>query len=165
MKIQEMSFMLLALVLFFIIAGLFFISVSNANLKNNYENLAKEKAITTAAKLSETPELSCGERLCVDIDKVLALKDNPAFSNFWDVNGLAIRKLYPSINNTNSNEEIECNTGNYDSCNIITLKEPNSNFIEVRSYTALCKKESKDGYSYDKCELGVISAFTEEGKA
>ena len=41
LKIQEMSFMLLGLVLFFIIAGLFFLIISNAGLRQDAETLER----------------------------------------------------------------------------------------------------------------------------
>jgi hypothetical protein len=157
MKIQEMSFMLLALVLFFIIAGLFFLIISNANLKKSAESLAESKAITVISTLAGSPELSCGEskQLCVDSDKLLALKQSNAFDKYWDTSGgLVVKKVYPI-----ADSEIECNQGNYELCNIFTLKAKSEEFTELSSYVILCKKDISGGYSYDRCELGVISAY------
>jgi hypothetical protein len=45
------------------------------------DDLKKESALTTAIRLSESPELSCGsgKSICIDIDKVLALKKSENF--------------------------------------------------------------------------------------
>lgn len=164
MKIQEMSFMLIGLVLFFIIAGIFFLVISNAGLRKSAATLSETKAISTISRLASSPEFSCtgSKQLCVDTDKVLALKQRSAFNNYWDTSGgLVIKQVYPKLNN-----EIECDIGNYGTgeCNKYTLKSPGSGFIEISSNVILCRKESKEGYSYDKCELGSISAFIEKGE-
>jgi len=151
-----MSFMLLALVLFFVIAALFFLIISNADLKKSYETLTKDKAITAISRLADTPELSCGKQGCVDSDKLLVLKNQKAFSDFWKIGGLVVKKVWPV-----SSDEVECNSGNYDVCNTFTLKQKSGDYVEVSSFVSLCKKESKEGYVYDKCELGKVMAYVE----
>ena len=61
---------------------------------------------------------------------------------------------------------MECDVGNYGVgiCNKYTLKEPGTGFIELTSQVILCRKDTNEGYSYDKCELGQISAFVEKGE-
>jgi len=161
MKIQEMSFMLLGLVLFFVIAGLFFLVISNAGLKGRAQSASEVKATTTISSLASSPEIGCaGKTLCVDTDKVLALKDRPSFNNFWNVKGgLIIRKTYPTLEG-----EIECNIGNYDNCNQFTLKEieQGQGYSGISSFVVLCRKEAIDNYNYDKCELGEIIAYVEQ---
>ena len=154
-KIQEMSFMLLGLMIFFILAALFFIVLSNSGLKKDYAVLAEEKAITTITYLSRSPELSCGRDLCIDADKLIAIKSRTAFDNYWDIEGLVVKIVYPQT----SAEEIECTPANRDSCNKFTLKEPSSGSKEISSFAYLCRKDSKDGYSYDKCEVAKVSAY------
>ncbi len=157
MKIQEMSFMLLALVLFFIIAGLFFLIVSNSSLKKDYEALSRGKTISSVATLAAAPELSCGEQVCIDADKLLSLKNSAVFGNFWEMAGLVVKKVYPY-----SSEEIECNADNFETCNVFTLKKPDSGFVEVSSFVSLCRKEAAGSYNYDKCELGIVSAYMDK---
>jgi hypothetical protein len=157
-KIQQMSFMLIALVIFFVIVGLFFVVISNANLRQDYEIIQRNKAITTISKLAETPELNCGMPLCVDADKLLVIKENSAFDSFWEVDGLIVRKVYPYTSG-----EKECNIGNYESCNTFTLRERPSSSIGsgTSSYVSLCRVDSKDGNIYDKCELAQIIVYLE----
>jgi len=151
LKIQEMSFMLLALILFFVIAGLFYISLSASGLKKQASILQQEQAITLISKLANSPELSCGKSLCIDVDKLLVLKDRKAYQGFWDIEGLRIMKVYPY-----PTQEIECNAGNYDKCTVFTIKELNQSYLEEGTFVSLCRKETKDKIVYDKCEIGKI---------
>ena len=150
LKIQEMSFMLLALVVFFAIAGLLFITLTSSNLKNDAIFLAEQKAISSVVRLADSPEFSCGEQQCIDVDKLVVLINRPVFKGFWDFSGLVIRKL-PLTNNPKA-----CALGNYINCDMFTVKEPEPNSKCYQSFVALCRKESTADYSYDKCELGQI---------
>jgi len=147
--------MLLALVLFFVIVGLFWLSLAGSGLKRSFEELESQKTVSSMIRLADSPELGCGdERLCIDVDKVVAIKDNPNFERYWEIDGLVIKKIYPVINNT-----IECDVGNYKNCNTFTLKQPSSESSSVSSFVSLCSQESESGYSYDKCEVGLILAY------
>lgn len=159
MKIQEMSFMLLALVLFFIIVGLFWLNLSSAGLKRGFAELQEQKTISTMVRLADSPELGCGsgERLCIDMDKVLAMKNNPSFEKYWEIDGLVIKRIYPY-----SNKTVECSFGSYGACNTFTLKQPSADSSAVSSFVSLCRKESQSGYWYDKCELGLLLAYIEK---
>ncbi len=155
MKIQEMSFMLLALVLFFIIVGLFWLNLSGAGLKRSFEQLTTQKTVSSMVRLADSPELGCGdERLCIDLDKVLAIKNNPSFDPYWEIDGLVIKKIYPISDRT-----IECSVGGYSICNTFTIKQPSPESTAVSSFVSLCRKESISGYRYDKCEVGLLLAY------
>ena len=81
LKIQQMAFMLMALTLFFVLIGLFFIVTKLSGLKESVTNLEKENAQKLIMKLASSPEFSCenafrfGEIDCVDFDKVMVLND------------------------------------------------------------------------------------------
>ena len=49
LKIQQMSLMLLFVILFFILAGLFFLVMRTNNLRSDVEMLEKDKALLNAA--------------------------------------------------------------------------------------------------------------------
>ena len=84
MKIQQMAFMLMAIVLFFILAGLFWLAVYSTNLRKEATMLEQEKAVILASMLGESAEFSCGgESYCIDTDKMMVLKDRQAYKNFW----------------------------------------------------------------------------------
>jgi len=52
LRIKQMSFMLLAAVLFFVLAGMFFLMFSYSNLKNKATDLNKQQALTIALRLA-----------------------------------------------------------------------------------------------------------------
>jgi len=159
LKIQEMSFMLLGLILFFVLAGVFFVILSNTGIKQTASRLSEAGAIATVSTLAGSPEFEadCGTGLCIDMDKLIVLKSIDGFDNYWNIDGLVIRKVYPY----DDSGEIECNTGNYKNCNKITLVTPGSSYVEASgsSYVSLCRKEEKGDYIYDKCDIAIISAY------
>ncbi len=58
-------------------------------------------------------------------------------------------------------ELIKCNFANYPDCDILIIydkKEKNERAIS--SFTALCRKDYENGYTYDKCEIAKIIAGT-----
>ena len=147
--------MLLALVLFFIIAGLFFVIISNSGLRGQASFIKTQQAISSAQTLADSPELSYGKHLAIDQDKLVALKNISSFDNFWNLQGLVIKKQYP-VSPTN----IECNGANYALCNTFTLKSPPiEDYVELTSFVSLCRKQVKSSYVYDKCEIGTISVY------
>ena len=168
MKIMEMSFMILALFLFFVMVGLFFLASYTADLKTQANLLYRQGTINTLAALSGTPEFTCGEANCVDLDKMTTLKDmtktpNGVYRNFWsNIGTLKIVRVYPYFTG-----EIECSGNNYDGgCNTFSIKQKETADNEILDWTfvSICRKESKDGYIYDKCEIGRIIAGTVEKK-
>ena len=152
LKIQEMSFMLLALMIFFVMAALFFIVFSNSNLQSEAQFLDKQKTISTILRIPDTPELSCGKQGCIDMDKLIVLMSRASFQDFFEVDGLLIRRLpFDGV-------EKKCNLGSYLSCNTFILKEKPQDCVLERSYVSLCRKDLKGGFSYDRCELGEVQA-------
>jgi hypothetical protein len=160
MKIQEMSFMIIALFIFFTLVLLFYLAVSLNGLKNTSNVLSRQKNVLLIAMLAGTPEFSCADTkaLCVDSDKILALKNHPVYSSFWDVDGLKIEKVYPKNDKT---KDIECTYATYPNCDTFTLVENQSNSIADASFISLCRKEFKN-YPYDKCELAKIIVWTQQ---
>ena len=153
--IQEMSFMIIALAIFFILVLLFYIAISYSGLKKTVEMGSRDSAILLIASLSGSPEFACADNsidLCVDTDKLMAVMISPAYKNFWNVDGLRIEKVYPKDAKT-----VLCEFGNYPNCNtFMIIKNKTSSIIEDSSFVSLCRKEFKNGYNYNKCELGKI---------
>ncbi|MBM3247650.1 hypothetical protein FJZ17_03885 [Candidatus Pacearchaeota archaeon] len=154
-KIKEMVFMIAFLAIFFVIVALFFLAVSTAGIKSQFYDSSKAGAILLAIKLADSPEMSCGEANCIDTDKLVAFKQHTAYKNFWLVDGLVVKKIYPF-----QNSSVECNTGNYPNCNTYTIKTPSNYSSQDSSYLSLCRIENKNNYLYKKCELGKIIVYT-----
>jgi hypothetical protein len=150
--------------------GLFFLASYTADLKTQANLLYRQGTINTLAALSGTPEFTCGESNCVDLDKMTTLKDmtktpNGVYRNFWNIGTLKIVKVYPHISSGVLGEQL-CSGSIDENCNTITIKEKQTGDNEILDWTfvSICRKESKDGYIYDKCEIGRIIAGTVEKK-
>lgn len=157
MKIQQMTFMLIAVTLFFVLVGLFLLAVSFSGIKESATELCKENAMSLAAKVANSPEFSCGEAFgtekvnCVDADKAMSLTTNAnKYKDFWGISDIEIRKIYPAEN------EKACTKSNYPDCNKISILSDNKEGVYVSNYVSLCRKASLDGDTYDKCELALI---------
>ncbi|MBI2047379.1 hypothetical protein HYT26_04440 [Candidatus Pacearchaeota archaeon] len=160
LKIQQMAFMIMAVFIFFILAGIFFVSVSVQGMKRDVTRLEREKAIATVANLVDTAEFTCGKSLCLDADKLIVLSSGmkDVFEGLWPVAGIKVRKLHPLISMQNI-EDVECTRLTYPECNVFDVYKNDEvkTAGAVSSFVALCRKENKEGFVYDKCELGQIN--------
>ena len=154
-KIQQMVFMLLAVFLFFILVGLFWITLQSRGLQKQSAELEQEKTITISQFLSSSSEFSCAneDRYCIDTDKLLILQEKEIYKEFWPVAFITVRKL------DGKPEEKECTNENYPDCNIYKVYENNK--IEYKgsgigSYTALCRYEKISGYPTKICDIGKL---------
>lgn len=149
-----MAFVLVAFILLFGLAALFYFSFKLNSLKSAATDIRHEQAQELVRKMSASPEFAwtvddCAS--CVDEDKVFALKNITSYTGFWgnNIGKLQIKKVYPSDNKT-----IECTRANYPSCNTITLINKKSNYTSEEAFVALCRFDSL--YSETRCELGKI---------
>jgi len=159
LKIQEMSFMIIGIMIFFLLVLLFWLAVSLSGLKQTAAASTRANAILLASSLSGTPEFVCAESssLCVDSDKLVALKNHPEYTRFWDVAGIRVEKIYPP-----SETRTECRVGNYPFCTTYTIVNNtlSEGYIEYSSYVSLCRREYEQGYPYQQCDLGRIVVTT-----
>lgn len=151
-----MMMMLLAVTLFFVLAGLFILSTQFSGLNQKAALIKSDNAKLLASNIANSPEFSCGDSFgtgmssCIDADKVINLKTNiKEYKNFWGVQGLQIRTIYPQANGT------ECTIGNFPNCDVITLI-PSSNGTGVSNFVSLCGYYSENGQSIIKCNLAEI---------
>jgi len=166
MKIQQMSFMLLAVFLFFSLVGMIIITVKMSELRNSATELEKQNAMLLATKLASSPEFSCGDVYgtpktdCVDLDKVMMLKENiKKYSNFWGSSNIVIMRVYPT-----NKTIVECNPTNYPNCSSINLMGKALAGYDASNFVALCRKEKDKGDIVTKCEMGQIVIRYEEAK-
>ena len=161
MKIQQTAFMLIAITLFFVLAGMFFLSIKMSSIKISATELEEKNSKLLLAKLADSPEFSCGDSYgtqatsCIDFEKLMSLKENIAnYSQLWGVSDIQVWKIFPSENFD------ECTTGNYPSCGKITLfPEHLGNGTYISTFVSLCRRASDFGFPYapyDKCELAKL---------
>jgi hypothetical protein len=163
LKIQEMSFMLLALVLLVIIVGLFFVMIIYSNLHKSANLASENKVVLGISNLAESPEFTCGNRLnCIDEDKLMAIvsSNKTNYKDFWTFNSLRIVKS-SGFNKTNK-DLIKCNFENYPDCDVFELYDKKSSSVsEQFTFVALCGVLKEDPYLYEKCDLAKIYAKVE----
>ena len=157
MKIQEMAFVLLAIMVFFALVLLIYFAIKTAGLKEDVGLQRQEAAKQLAMRLSGVPEFSwAGCSGCVDADKIIELKGRKSYENLWGLDYLMVERVTPELSN------VECTSGNYPQCGRITIISKTLNIgTPVTAFVALCSFNADKG-GYEKCELGRIYA---SGKA
>lgn len=163
LKIQQMAFMLMALTLFFVLIGLFFIVTKLSGLKESVTNLEKENAQKLIMKLASSPEFSCenafrfGEIDCVDFDKVMVLRESISnYNKFWGVADIEITKIYPEKTG-------ECTYMTYPHCKTLKIYSENvDKKPAVSNFVALCRKEVINEEVMEICEVGKINIMYED---
>ena len=153
LKIQQMAFVLVALIIFLAIVALFYFSISLSNLRKTAASLQDEEAKEIIRKLASTPEFvlttfTCSN--CIDLDKTFSLKERRSYDGFWNLGFLQIEKVYPE-------EKNECDKANYPNCRTITLIKNEEIGSPKRAFVTICYWTKEKG-GYTKCELGRIYA-------
>ena len=152
-KIQQMAFVLVALMIFFALVSLFYFSVRYSALKTDVETLREQEVREVVRKMAGTPEFAwtiydCDA--CIDLDKIIALKDRTTYEGFWrNIPLLQIVRVYPTYPG-----ERECTREIYPNCNTITIVDENKDLVAHSAFVALCRYESE--IDFTKCELGKI---------
>lgn len=153
-KIQEMAFVLVAIMIFFVLVILFYVTIRLNGLKDDYSIESDKEAKELVRKLSGTPELAWeagGCQYCIDGDKAMALKGRRSYENFWKVDYLRIEKVFP-------NQTGECTNGNYPACRDIVILNKTIAGIPSSAFVNICRYEKSGEDSYIKCELGRVYA-------
>lgn len=169
MKIQQMSFMLLAVFLFFALVGMVVVTVMLSDIQNSATALKEQNADLMASIIAGSPEFSCEEAYgsvktdCVDFDKVMALKQNiNKYTKFWGVTNIQVRIIYPPYLINNQQKDVECTVANYPNCDFINVISSSSSGYDISNYVAVCRKEIYQGSIVNKCEMGQIILRYEE---
>ncbi len=167
MKIQQMAFMLLAVTLFFVLAGMFFLITQMGAFKKSATEQEGKNTENLVTAISNAAEFSCQNAFdnsgtnCIDLDKVMALKismerdiaeDKNRYEKYWgkNIESIEIRKIYPA------EETVLCTTQNYPNCNTLRLYSSEVSGTYYENYVAICRKASEEGNIYDKCELAYL---------
>ncbi len=156
LKVQQMAFVLIAIVIFFVLIGLVVLYLSLSSLENTAQNLEERETLEQVRKLASNPEFiwtsgQCAS--CIDLDKVLVLKERQSYKGFWDFSLLRIERVYPRGVG-------ECTRSNYPDCGEITLIEKEVIPSSKSSFVSLCRYEASEDYF--KCELGKIIVGSED---
>ena len=155
MKIQEMAFVLIAIVVFFAMVALVYITIRLSSLREDVTAQREESAKEIVRKLADIPEFSWAKCTgCIDSDKIFMLKNFASYKNLWELDYLAVEKIYPI------RTSVECNNANYPDCTTITLINKTKDYgTPVSAFVAICGFDQLTKYS--RCEIGKIYASAE----
>ena len=153
MKIQQMAFVLVALMLLFAIMGIIYMVISLSSVREHAAQLGEDEAKELVIKLTSTPEFAFTSETCpncVDLDKVFQMKNRTFYKELWNLEFLKIEKIFPP------NKEVECENSNYPDCSKITIISKKDFGSPSSAFVSLCHWEQQGGYI--KCEIGKIFA-------
>ena len=161
LKIQEMAFMIIAIILFFILVGLFGLSIVYKNLQESATEIAEKKTLSAITNLAGTAEFICagGKSNCVDADKLMALTGKKSYEDFWEFSSLSVVR-YSGF--SKEGDWIKCDLQTYPDCDVIEVYDKEiENERVISSFVALCRREYENNYGYDKCEIAKLIAGSE----
>lgn len=157
-KIQEMAFVLLGIIFFLVLVGLFYFAFRSASLKENVQELRDSEAKEIVLAMTANPELGwladdCIS--CIDFEKAVLMKNRPGYEKFWNLKYLAIEKLYPYGSG-------ECTLSNMNSCGKITILGSLTG-SPAWAFVSLCRQDENSAKGI-RCELARIYASAEAVK-
>jgi len=153
MKMMQMAFMIVAVFFFFILVGLFFLSIQFKDVKGSAAQLQRDQAISSLRVIADMPELSydSGESATLDEDKLKVMSGNFSryYDEFWPVASVGVYKLGTGYNETKPCPGVGCNYYKlYDN--------EQDNVRTYSTYVSICKKVKELGFVYDGCEVGKL---------
>jgi len=157
-KIQEMAFMLVAVILFFVLVGLFATSIIYKNAHESATQIEEEKTLAAVSNLAGTAEFVCTNNRpnCIDEDKLMSLIGKKSYESLWSFTSLRVVKF--SGFNKMEKDFIECTIQNYPDCDVFKIYDKkNPNEDTIFSFVALCRVEFEQN-PYEKCEIGQLWA-------
>jgi hypothetical protein len=164
MKIQQMAFMLVAVMIFFGMVAVIYFSISLSSLESKVEQLREEEARELARQITGTPEFTftaagdCSS--CLDMDKAFQLKEKGGYENLWNLNYLEIERIHP--NSPALVGERECDTATQyrdGDCNkIIIINRDGKKDTKIAFVTLVRWNSTIAGATNWKYELGRIHA-------
>jgi len=139
MKIQEMAFVLLALILLAVIAFIFFIRLQAGNIERSADLAKQQTAISLLDKIAALPEISCAKgEICIDEDKALMVEraySSRLENQFQGLKNVKIARIYPA-----GPDIVLYNTG--------SANQTYSTFV------SLCQQQASDW----KCGIALLEA-------
>jgi len=150
MKIQQMAFVLVALMLLFGMVALFYFSVVLKDTRSSAQELEEQKVLEQIKKIATSPEFKWVEDCdsCIDFDKALLLSERKSYNGFWGFDYLMFEKV-GGVGN--------CTRASYPECKSLTIANKRIG-TPVNTFITLCRQEVKEGTPYNVCELGKVYA-------
>lgn len=151
--IQEMAFVLLALILLFGLILLSFTMFQMAKTQQLAKTLQKEKIVSMLDSIANMPEFSCKKAYCLDEEKIISYieKENKeTYNNLWKKSKIAIIKverIYPKKTG-------DCNAINYPNCKTYIIYNSGKDYQAYSTFMPLCYYS--DEISFVKCDIAKL---------
>ena len=163
LKIQEMAFMLVGVFLFFVLVGLFALSVIYSGVQKSATEIEEQKASVVVVNLAGSAEFTCGKPNCVDGDKLVGMARNQDYRFFWPTfsslrvtRKSGIDKIREAEETETSANLIECNLATYPNCDEYIIFDREYKETTISSFVALCRLEKDNTIKYPKCEIAKL---------
>ncbi|MSS74693.1 hypothetical protein EXS73_00555 [Candidatus Pacearchaeota archaeon] len=148
LKIQEMAFVIVALVLLFALIAVFFTSWRLHSVKGEVEALQEYAGGKLVSQLVNTPELQGSCQGCVSWDHAWVLAEgNYSLADRWNLDYLEVQIL--GVNRT-------CTAQQYPECGSITLIRGDAYGTAQRAFSAMCYWDPS--INQERCQLGMVLA-------
>jgi len=156
LQIQEMAFVLVAIILLFGLVLLGFAVFQSAKVKQLAYEIRKEKTIGMLDSIANMPEFSCKNAYCLDEEKLIAYLEMPneqkeTYNNIWEKSKIALIKVERIL----PEESGTCNSQNYPDCKTYTLYQRNIDYQAYSTFMPLCYYDSIYGWKCDIAKLIV----------
>jgi len=153
LKVQEMAFVLIALMVFFALAAILYITIRGSLLEQSARDQSDEQALEAVRQIASTPEFTWSEcKGCIDLDKVFLLKQQIArdasLQGLWDYDYIAVESVYPARVGG------ECTPATYPACNRTTvLLSQESYGVAASAFVTICRWDAQE---QTVCDLGKL---------
>lgn len=146
-----MAFMIVGVMFFFVLVGLFFLGWQYKSLRSGYEDLQQEQTLSSMKSIAGMAELNCEDsrEFCLDEDKLNVMMKQKNYSDIWPVVSVEVIKIP-------ANRKVNCpGVG----CNYYKIYDSGQkNVKKYSTYVSLCKKLKENSYIYEKCEIAKLYA-------
>ena len=159
-QIQQMAFMIVALLIFFTIAGIFVLNLSFKGLREGAQDLKTQKAISFLSTLPSMTEFifedSCTN--CIDKDKLRVFNFfSDEYNKFFPLDSLKVIKVYPKTELITPDGDIPCPSND---C-FLLFNSTNSSLQEFATFVSVCEKSKFSGRISKNCEIWKLVAGVE----
>ncbi len=156
-KIQQMAFMMVFVVIFFVLVGMFVLQMNLGGMKASAREKERDQVMSALSSWSELSEFSCSDNsiYCIDEDKLNVLISSEYsrfYENFWPVDSITVYKINEDW--SSDKKPILCPGQN---CNMYRVYDSGKGTSEYGTYVSICKTSVISGVAYDDCELGLLS--------
>lgn len=154
LKIQQMAFVLVALMIFFGLVAVIYFSIWSSGIKESATQRQEEEALQIALAFTGSPEFAftsssdCSS--CVDLEKIVSL-DKDVYKNLWNLDYLEVQIIYPEPQSPNT----ICSSSNLAACGKIEIIPRKSNLGSTSSVFVSLARRDPDTRDF-KYEIGKI---------